>query len=107
MKVVGLVVMKNDNGRWKAYVWGQPDNHISDWRGTNYRRMAIPGQPQRGYDTEEQATAFVQDRFSLWDEVEEFANRRGDGSYCDYDAFEVRDVGLLRRKEKDALHSAS
>lgn len=54
-----LAVRRRPTGRWKAYAVGQHSDHISDWRGCNFRAASLPGQPQRGYGTREEAEAYA------------------------------------------------
>lgn len=72
--------------RWKAYVWGQPDYHIMDWRGCNYRVYAIHDQPRRGFDSADEAVAWYHQRFPTRDDLERYVRGRGDGCYMP-DAF--------------------
>ena len=60
MKLSFLDVMhvREENQRFKVYAIGQPDYHITDWAGCNFRRAAIAGQPRHGFDTIEEARAF-------------------------------------------------
>jgi hypothetical protein len=80
MNLVGVMVAQLPSGRWKGYVWGQPASHVSDWRGCNYRRATIPDQPARGFATEEEADAWVRQRFPTKDDAREWARKAGNGS---------------------------
>lgn len=56
------MVVKTTNGfTWKAMIQGQPDEHIMDWRGANYKFLVVRGQPRQGFPTERQAQNFIDD----------------------------------------------
>lgn len=63
MKLLDVIVARTPKGGYKAYFWGQPDNHLMDWLGCNYRIISVPGQPLRGFATEAGAAAFARKAF--------------------------------------------
>ena len=89
MNPIGLLVLNTPKG-YKVYLWGQPDEHIMDWRGCNYRRLSIPAdllkQPRGGFPN-------VADAFLAFDRADESAikkwsERAGDGTHLsDFSTF--------------------
>lgn len=39
---------------------GQANGHLMNWSGCNYKFITIAGQPRNGYETEEDAQAFME-----------------------------------------------
>jgi hypothetical protein len=55
------MVVKTAKGfAWKVMIQGQPDEHMMDWAGTNYRFLVVRGQPRFGFSTEREAFEFLQ-----------------------------------------------
>lgn len=81
MRKPSLALAKTPKGRWKAYILGQTDDHIMDWRGCNFRRATIEGQPHRGYATREEAYKFLQEKFKDNVDVGIYAGKAGDGTF--------------------------
>lgn len=52
-------VNRTKSGRFKVYMQGRADGHIIDWRGCNFKFVPVEGQPFRGYETKEEAKAFL------------------------------------------------
>ena len=71
-----LIVGTTPKGKYKAYLWGQADGHVSDRRGCNFRYAAIDGQPFRGYDTKAEAIAFAKQKFLTEEQVLEAGRRK-------------------------------
>lgn len=90
MIVSSLSVGKLRSGGFKVYVWGQPDLHLSNWRGCNFRYKAVDGQPHRGFATLEEAVTFGQSKFSSLTEVRKWARSVGDGSFLTDEEFVAR-----------------
>ena len=44
---------------WKAFVQGQPDEHMMNWNGCNYKFISIRTQPRRGFAYEWEAHEFI------------------------------------------------
>lgn len=78
---------KTPSGRFKVYVWGQPNDHISNWSGCNYRWKAVDGQPVRGFATREEAEQWARTRFSSKQEASDWAYRAGDGTWMSEEKF--------------------
>ena len=56
-----IILKKQKTERYKAYLWwGAAD--IS-WRGDNFRKLSVPGQPHLGYETAAEAEAHVRKMF--------------------------------------------
>ena len=88
MKFSGILLTPLKSGRWKAYVYGQPSSHISNWNGCNYRYAAIDGQPHLGFDSSEAASAWVLGRFSSRLDAMRWANHNtADGSFLTDERF--------------------
>lgn len=81
MNYIGAFVRQLPSGGFKAYLWGQPDMHIMDWNGCNYRRTTIPNQPLFGFKTPEEATAFVLLKYKTEQDLREYACKAGDGTF--------------------------
>lgn len=99
MKLIYVMTGKTKTGAFKAYLWGQADMHVCDWRGSNYRTRAIPGQPLRGYKTRAEADSFARRRFSTLDDAHDLAGRIGDGTHLNdprYKTMEAEEVRLLK-----------
>lgn len=43
MKNISIYVAEKENGFFTVKVMGQPNDHVSDWRGCNYRAVVVPG----------------------------------------------------------------
>lgn len=90
-----LVIGKTPSGSgWKAYAHGQPNIHVTDWRGANYRIATVPGQPSRGFKTAEEALSFASTRFASEADFNRWSFR-ADGSFCTDERFqslEMRDT---------------
>lgn len=56
MKNVNIYLAEKPNGSYTVKVVGQPNDHISDWRGTSFRSMVLPGIGRKNL-TREVATA--------------------------------------------------
>lgn len=55
------MVVKTAKGfAWKAMIQGQPDDHIMDWQGSNYKFLVVKGQPRYGFPTETHAMEFLE-----------------------------------------------
>ena len=48
-------IFEMPSGRFKACFWGHHNDHIMDWRGCNFHRVVIKGQPRKGFETPEEA----------------------------------------------------
>jgi len=82
MQYIGAFVQMLPSGRgYKAYLWGQPDLHIMDWNGANYRRATIPGQPLFGFQTPEKAINFVLANYQTEADLKKYAEKCGDGAF--------------------------
>lgn len=82
MNYIGAFVKQLPSGGYKAYIWGQPEGHIMDWNGCNYRRATIPDQPLFGFKTKEEARDFVLLEFKTEKELRKYAYKNiGDGSF--------------------------
>ena len=79
MKYIGTEIHPTGKGNYKAYIWGQPTDHISDWRGCNFRRLTVPQQPRKGFETVAEARAFVLSTFGEH-ALKDLAEKKGDGS---------------------------
>ena len=62
------------SGGYKAIVWGHHDDNNMSWRGDNFRKATIPGQPHRGFATNEEARAFGLQAFATKLEMLSFAS---------------------------------
>ncbi len=80
MKYIETQIEETLKGKFKAYVWGQPDAHLMDWNGCNYRHKPVPGQPLRGYKTVKDVERYIK---AWWtkEKLKEFAINCGDGSF--------------------------
>jgi len=58
MKNLHTIVGRTKSGRFKVYWFGQPELHISNWRGCNYKFVTAKGQPFRGFEKYQDAVAF-------------------------------------------------
>lgn len=77
-----LIIGRTPSGSgWKAYAWGQPNGHMQDWRGANYRLAVIPGQPTRGYALAWEAFRFATMCFPTEVDFERWV-RKTAGSFC-------------------------
>ena len=95
MKYIGTFIGKTPKGKFKVYIWGQPDYHIMDWSGCNYRYLAVGGQPARGFDTFAQALTAAKKLFHTEARAREYAGNRGDGTFMSdakFKSFEMKDV---------------
>tara|TARA_Y100000310_G_C20148403_1_gene563531 strand:- start:49 stop:327 length:279 start_codon:yes stop_codon:yes gene_type:complete len=78
-------------GRYKVYVWGQPDNHVSNWNGENHRTHSVKGQPSRGFETRQEAEEWARKKFSDYDVFEKYAGWCGDGTFVSESRFKEAD----------------
>ena len=102
MQGAALVVGKTKSNRFKAYIWEQPDGHVSDWQGCNYRIATVEGQPHKGYETQEQAIEFAKSQFKTKREVVKYGSCVGNGSFLTDQRFresQVTDVRLPVNQE--------
>ncbi len=84
---------KTPSGRFKVYVWGQPNYHIMDWRGCNYRYKAVPGQPHRGWETRKEAEEWARTQFENVAQARGWAYfNAGDGTFMTDDKFADLDL---------------
>lgn len=81
MKCAEVIVGRTPSGGYKAYLVGQHDVHMMDWRGMNCCRATVKGQPNRGFKTIEEAKAFATSKFSTQREVFVFGERAGNGTF--------------------------
>lgn len=82
MNPIGIMLATTKSGRWKAYAWGQPETHIMDWNGSNYRYASIADQPHSGFATQAEADAWVRRRFSTEEDAEKWIrSNTGDGTH--------------------------
>ncbi len=99
MKYIATQTGKTKSGKFKVYIWGQPDWHISDWTGTNYRLASVKGQPHRGFTTRFEAETFARSKFSTEEAAKSYARIIGDGSFLAEDRAEelaLEDVDFSR-----------
>ena len=81
MNYTGTFIRQLPSGGYKAYIWGQPNNHIMDWNGANYRQKVIPNQPLFGYKTKEEALQAIIDFNPEERGMEKWAIKVGDGTF--------------------------
>ena len=88
MQYIGAFIRQLPSGGFKAYFWGQPDMHIMDWNGANYRYKVVPAaagdnkeQPFFGYKTKEEALQFLIDNYPDERDLGKVAEKEGDGSF--------------------------
>ena len=81
MQYSRTVIRKLPSGGFKLYIWGQPDNHIMDWLGCNYRLLTLPGQPRKGFHASEDALGFLARDYPSEVDVRKWAEHAGDGSF--------------------------
>jgi len=83
MNYIGAFVQELSSGRgYKAYAWGQPESHIMDWNGCNYRRTTLPNQPLFGFKTIEEAITFVLKRYDTERDLKIYIEKKtGDGTF--------------------------
>jgi hypothetical protein len=59
MQYAYLSVFKSPKtGKYRVMIVGQPDNHMMNWRGCNYRRMTLPTPLKRTFTTIQEAEAY-------------------------------------------------
>lgn len=95
MRKATLHIGKLPTGRFKVYIWGQPDHHVDDRRGCNYRTKTVSGQPHLGFPTYEVARAWANERFKNQFDFECYARDCGNGTHMNDDRFdemELRDI---------------
>jgi hypothetical protein len=85
MKYIGTSVYRTGSGGYKAMIWGQSSSHLMDWRGCNFRRRSLPGQPHRGFETVAEAEGFARRVLGTDDKAREWASTAGDGSHMSDD----------------------
>lgn len=61
MKGILVNPFQMSSGNYKIRFWGQPNDHMMDWRGCNYHALTVPGQPRRGFKDLEELAAWWQD----------------------------------------------
>lgn len=79
---VHFMVGKTPSGKgWKIYAWGQPNGHIMDWNGCNYR-IATAGyrQPLRGFTVPHAAVDHLRDHQVTEDQLLQTVERT-DGAF--------------------------
>lgn len=106
MQDVSLVIGKTSSGKYKVYVWGQPDWHLMDWRGCNYRYKCVEGQPHYGFETAEGAEQFARKKFKTNNDVKEYGNGCGDGTFLTEEKFssmEIKDVTLPEKEKAEGV----
>jgi len=103
MNYIGAFVKQLPSGGYKAYIWGQPDMHIMDWNGPNYRRKTIPDQPLFGHKTEQETVDFVLSTYPQEVNLREWAQHRrtGDGTSLTNEFF--KEVLDIKWKKKDMI----
>jgi hypothetical protein len=81
MKLCYPQVFKTKRGKFTVALVGQPDEHMMNWNGCNYRRMALPKELRKKFDTAEEAFAYEKlvDTERL-EELTRYAYENGQGS---------------------------
>lgn len=107
MNYISVITGRLANGRYRAWFWGQPRAHMSDWNGTNYRFAAIPDPSMpRDFATRQDAERWVKRHFTCEEDAEELCvHKCGDGMFLSdkiYRDRDVRTVRLPRRKKPRA-----
>ena len=57
--ITPMVVRYKEKTTWKAVIQGQPDDHISDWRGACFRFLIVRGQRPEGYKSQLDCQRFI------------------------------------------------
>jgi len=99
MKKATLNIGKLNYRCFKVYLWGQPDSHTTDARGSNYRTKSVSGQPHNGFPTYETALAWAKTRFKTQFDFECYACSCGNGTFMSdarFDDLQLRDVAGYR-----------
>ena len=92
MKLIDAITVERKGG-YGAYLWGQPDDHVMDWNGCNYRSLSLT---RKRFTAREEAEAYILDRFPSWQHASWFAQGKGDGSFMGRDFGDFRDMKLPR-----------
>ena len=82
--MIEIGLTPSGNG-YKLYFIGQPDLHMTDWAGCNFRTMTVKGQPHRGFKTPEEAFDFLLETFPDYESALQYAYRNGDGTFLNND----------------------
>jgi hypothetical protein len=71
-------------GKYRVMIVGQPDAHIMDWRGCNFRRMTLPTPLKKTFDRAADAKAY-EEKLEKENSAQlvKFAAFCGDGSWFD------------------------
>jgi len=98
MKVINAIIYQTPKGKYKAGVWGRPDDHVTGLAECNFRWKALPGQPERGFDSSEEATQFLFGQFESEEDLRAWGSRVGNGSSLSLDAQDrIIDYSAIRR----------
>lgn len=89
MKQVLPVILKRSRG-FKAFAWGNADDHMMDWRGCNYRLKPIPNQPHQGWVLLKDAVTCLLHQFPTRESLEAWAQQAGDGGFLTDEEFDKR-----------------
>ena len=105
MNMISVCTVTITKRRFKVYIWGQPDLHMMDWNGCNYRTMTVKGQPHRGFASREEAEAWALDRFPTDADATVYASEGGDGTFMSnsrYEELNLKDIRLPKGDLKKA-----
>jgi hypothetical protein len=95
MKKATLNIGKLKSGWFKVYVWGQPDFHTTDLRGSNYRTKSVSGQPHNGFFTYEDALSWAKNRFKTQYDFEYYVCTCGNGMFMNVRRFDDLELRLI------------
>lgn len=90
MRFIGVISERLPSLNYKAYFWGQHSDNLSSWRGCNYRKICIPGQPTRGYTSLAECEEFILKQFPSEEDAEQASPPLKNGSHLREGYGEVR-----------------
>lgn len=86
MNDIRIALIRLPGGGHKVFAVGQPNDHLMDWRGCNFRKAPLPGQAVRGYSLKIAAAKYhqaVKDR-EAW---EEWAKPQAGSHFSDFGGY--------------------
>jgi hypothetical protein len=95
-----LTILKLPSGNYHVFVIGRPGYHIMDWRGCNFLKWPVPGQPFRGFKKAKDVIKFYCDCEEREKEIFKEAQYHEGTFYSDYSKYEMMSVKEVEEDEQ-------
>jgi hypothetical protein len=69
--------------KYRVYIVGRPEYHIMDWRGCNFKRLALPRELRKTFTNETDAKTYLKEMETREEEMIRYASSLGYGASFD------------------------